>query len=155
MGSTAMRTLAFWQSMNSFRRPGVMVINTANIPCYIHVSFRTFKILKYILSQLSLLNQVSWPTPCWFEHCPHFEVSESSQCQCFHFLQNADCAHGLPKTWCGRLHPDCWWKYLKPVVWCAPCMVCGSTMQATRFRRPQVLIAAHKSLSNLRKHYQW
>jgi len=42
--STAMRTLAFWQSMNSFRRPGVSVINTASILCYMKVSFRTFKI---------------------------------------------------------------------------------------------------------------
>jgi len=39
-----MRTLAFWQSMNSFRRPGVSVINTASILCYMKVSFRTFKI---------------------------------------------------------------------------------------------------------------
>ena len=40
--STEMRTLAFWQSMNSFRRPDVRVINTASILCYIKVNFRTF-----------------------------------------------------------------------------------------------------------------
>jgi len=39
-----MRTLAFWQSMNSFQRPGVSVINTASILCHMKVSFRTFKI---------------------------------------------------------------------------------------------------------------
>jgi len=44
LGSTAMWTLAYWQSMNSFRRPGVSVINTASILCYKKVSFSTFKI---------------------------------------------------------------------------------------------------------------
>jgi len=39
-----MRTVAFWQSINSFRRPGVSVINTASILCFMKVSFRTFKI---------------------------------------------------------------------------------------------------------------
>jgi hypothetical protein len=38
------RTLAFSQSMNSCRRPGVSVINTASILRYMMVSFRTFKI---------------------------------------------------------------------------------------------------------------
>jgi len=34
----------FWQSMNSFWQPGVRVINTASIRCYMNVSFSTFKI---------------------------------------------------------------------------------------------------------------
>jgi len=42
----------------------------------------------------------------------------------------------------------------KPAVWRVPCKVCGFLMQATRFQRLQVLIAAHKSSSELRKHYQ-
>jgi len=39
-----MRSLAFWHSMNSFRRPGVSIINTTSILCYIKVSFSNFKI---------------------------------------------------------------------------------------------------------------
>ena len=39
-----MRSLGFCQSMNSFRRPGVSVINTASILSFMKVSFRTFKI---------------------------------------------------------------------------------------------------------------
>jgi hypothetical protein len=38
-----MWTLAFWESTNSFRRPGVSVINPAHMLCYMKVSFRTFK----------------------------------------------------------------------------------------------------------------
>jgi len=41
-----MRALAVWQSMNSFRRPGVSVINTATILCYMTVNFRNFKISR-------------------------------------------------------------------------------------------------------------
>ena len=54
IGSTAMRNLAFWRSMNSFRRPGVSVINTAIILCYMKVSFGTFKISwnMYFLNHL-------------------------------------------------------------------------------------------------------
>jgi len=54
IGSTAISTLAFRQSMNSFRKPCVTVINTASIRCYIKVSFKFFKIswdtyfLKYL-----------------------------------------------------------------------------------------------------------
>ena len=44
IGSTAMWTLASSKSMNSFRQPGVSVINTASIWCYMKVNFRTFKI---------------------------------------------------------------------------------------------------------------
>jgi len=88
--------------------------------------FQDFQnILKYILSQLSLLNLVSLPTPCWFEHCPLLELFDSSQCLCFNSLQIADRTQGLPKTWCGLLHPDCSWINPKPAVWCAPCNVCG------------------------------
>jgi len=43
IGCTAMRNLAFWQSINLFRWPGVSVINTANIHCYTKVSFSTFQ----------------------------------------------------------------------------------------------------------------
>jgi len=38
-----MRTLDFWQSINSFLRPGASVINTASILCYMKVSCRTLK----------------------------------------------------------------------------------------------------------------
>jgi len=117
--------------------------------------FQDFQnIMKYVLSQLSLLNLVSWPTPGWFWHCFHFEVFDSSWCLCFHSLQIADRAHGLPKTWCGFLHWDSSWMHIKQTVWRAPCMVYGSSMQATRFQRPQVLIGARVSSSNLREHYQ-
>jgi len=34
--------------------------------------------------------------------------------------------------------------HLKPVVWCAPCMVCGSSKQSTGLERPWVLIASHR-----------
>ena len=117
--------------------------------------FQDFQnIMKYVLSQLSLLNLVSWPTPYWFYHCPLFEVFDSSQCLYFHSLQIADLTNGLPKTWCGLGHQDCSWMHCKPAVWRAPFMVCGSSMQATQFRRPLVLIAARVSSNNLRKHYQ-
>ena len=43
MGSTAIRTLAVWRSMNSFWRPGVNIINTVSIWCSTKVSFSTFK----------------------------------------------------------------------------------------------------------------
>jgi len=54
IGSTAVRTLPFWQAMNSFRRPGVSVINTASILWYMTVNFRTFKISwnTYLLNYL-------------------------------------------------------------------------------------------------------
>ena len=41
---TSILTLAIWQSMNSCWRPGVSVINTATILCYIKVSLSTFKL---------------------------------------------------------------------------------------------------------------
>ena len=44
IGSTAIRMLACWQEMNSFRWPCVSVINTSSIHCYMKVSFRTFNI---------------------------------------------------------------------------------------------------------------
>jgi len=49
-----MRTLAFWQWMNSFGWAGVSVINTASILCFMKVSFRTFKISwnTYFLNHL-------------------------------------------------------------------------------------------------------
>jgi len=111
-------------------------------------------ILKCVLSQLSLLNLVSWPTPCWFEHSPPVEVFDSSKHLCFRSRQTAEHAHVLPMTWCGLLQPDYPWMQLKPAVWRAPWMVCGSSMQTTLMRKPQVLIAAHESSSNLRKHFQ-
>jgi hypothetical protein len=42
---TAVGTLAFWHWMNLFWWPGLSVINTASILCYMTVNFRTFKIL--------------------------------------------------------------------------------------------------------------
>ena len=42
--STVMQTVAVWPSINTFRQPGVSVINTASILCYMKVTFRTFKI---------------------------------------------------------------------------------------------------------------
>jgi len=49
-----MRSWACWQSMNLFRWPGVSVINTASILCYMKVSFRTFEISSnmYFLNDL-------------------------------------------------------------------------------------------------------
>ena len=41
--STAIGILACWQSLNSFQWPGVSVINTGSILCYMTVSNRTFK----------------------------------------------------------------------------------------------------------------
>ena len=55
IGRTAMWTLAFWQSMNSFRWPGVSVINPGIIFHYMKVSFRTLKI--------------SWKTYFLIYHC--------------------------------------------------------------------------------------
>jgi hypothetical protein len=119
------------------------------------VEFQDFQnMMKYILSQLSLVNLVPWLAPCWFYHCLLFEVFDYSHCLCFHSLQIADCAQGLPKTWCSLIHPDCSWEHLKPAVWCVPWMEYGSAKQATRLHRPQVLITAHVSWSNLRKNYQ-
>jgi len=40
--STGIRTLSSWQWMNSFRPPGVWVINTASILCFMNLSFRSF-----------------------------------------------------------------------------------------------------------------
>jgi len=117
-------------------------------------SARTELFFADVLSQLSLLKLVSWPTPCWFKQCPYFKVFDSSHCLCFHSIQICDHAHGLPKTWCGLLHRDCSWMHLQPAVLHAPWMVCGSSMLATQFRRPQGLIAANQSSSNLRKQYQ-
>jgi len=149
-----MVTSAFWHSNNSFPRPGVSKIKNTHSLLY-EGQFQDFQsILKYVLSQFTLLNLVSWLTPCWFQHCPLFEVFESSQCLCFHYLQIADCADGVLKPRCRLLHWGCSWIHLKPAVWRVPCMVCGSSIHATQFRTPQGLIVAHKSLSNLRKHYQ-
>jgi len=39
-----MRTLALWQSMNSFRQPGVSINDWASILCYMKVSFSTFNL---------------------------------------------------------------------------------------------------------------
>jgi hypothetical protein len=110
--------------------------------------------MKYNLAQFFLINLVSWPTPYWFSHCPLFQVIDSSQCLCFHSLQVADHSNGLCKTWCGLLHWDCSWMHPKPAVLRAQCMVCGYSMQATRFERPQVLIALCKSWNNLKKHHE-
>jgi len=54
IGSSAIGTLALWHSMNSYHRPGVSVINTASILCYMKVSFSTFKISSnmYFLNDL-------------------------------------------------------------------------------------------------------
>jgi len=117
--------------------------------------FQNFQnMVIYVLSQLSFRNLVSWPKPYWFERCPLFEALDSSQCLCFHSLQIADRAHGLPKTWCGRLHWDCSWMHLIPVVWRAPCTLCGSSKLTTQFLWPRVLIAARVTSSNLRRHCQ-
>ena len=43
IGCTTTRTLAFWQSTNSFWRPGVSIINPASILCYVKINSRTFK----------------------------------------------------------------------------------------------------------------
>jgi hypothetical protein len=47
-------TVAFWQLINLFQRPGVSVINTASILCYMYVSFRAFAIScnTYFLNHL-------------------------------------------------------------------------------------------------------
>jgi len=111
------------------------------------------KYFKYILSQLSLLNLVSWPTPCWLLHCPLYKVFDSFQCICFHSLQITDHTHGLPKPWCGLLNPDCSWMQLKEAEWCAACIVCCCSMQATRCERPQGLIVICESFNNMRKCY--
>ena len=52
--STAIRTLALWQSLNSFQWPRVRVIYTASILCYINISFRSFKMSsnRYFLNYL-------------------------------------------------------------------------------------------------------
>jgi len=52
--STAMRTLAFWQSMNPFRQPGDSVIYTVSIVGSMKVSFSTFRISwnTYFLNNL-------------------------------------------------------------------------------------------------------
>jgi len=54
IGSTAMRTVAFRHSLNSFRQPGVSVINTTSILCYMKLSFSTCKISwnTYLLNYL-------------------------------------------------------------------------------------------------------
>jgi hypothetical protein len=117
--------------------------------------FQDFQnIMKYILSQWSLLNLVSWPTPYWFLHWPLFEDFDSSWCLYFHFLQIADGTQGLPKIWCGVIHQDWLWMPLTPAVWHMPYMIYGSSMPDTRFQRPQVMIAAPVSSRNLRKHYE-
>jgi len=71
------------------------------------------------------------------------------------FSQIADHGYGLPKIRCGLLHRECSWMHLKPTVRRVPCMVYGSSMQATGFQRPQVLITVHMPLSNLRQNYRW
>jgi len=106
-------------------------------------------IMKYVLSQLSLLNLVSWLTPCWFHHSPLFEIFDSYRSLCVHFLHNADRADGLPKTWCGLLHSDCNWMHQKRAEWCAPWVVCGLSMRATRFRMPQRWLVTYETSSNL------
>jgi len=54
IASSAMGNLAHCQLMNSFDRPGVSVINTSSILCYMKVSFSTSKISwnMYILNYL-------------------------------------------------------------------------------------------------------
>ena len=141
--------------MNSFWWPGVSVINIPSNLWYMKGQFQDFQnMFQFILSQLFLLNLVSWQTLCCFEHCPTFEVFDSSQCLRFHSLEIADHAHGLPKPWWGLSHPDCSWMHLEQAEWHAPCMVCGFLMQATRFRSLQGLVVIRESSSNLRKRYQ-
>ena len=43
LGSAAMCSLSFWQSMNSFQWPGISVINKANILYSMKVSFKCFE----------------------------------------------------------------------------------------------------------------
>jgi len=54
IGRTAIRTLACWQWINPFRRPGVNVIHAATIRCYIIVSFKVFRLSSnmYFLNYL-------------------------------------------------------------------------------------------------------
>jgi len=141
--------------MTLFRRPGVSIINTPSILCFMMVSVTTFEILSNsVLSQCWLLNLVSWPTPFWIQHGPLLKVFHSSWYQSFHSSQIADHAHGLPKTQCGVLNRVCSWMHQKPAGWRWPCMISGFSIQAKRFRSLQVLIAAQVWSSNLRKHYQ-
>jgi len=63
-----MRTMGFWQLMNSFRQPAVSVIITASILCYMKVNFRTFKISW----NMYFLNYLCWT---WFHGRHHIDSS--------------------------------------------------------------------------------
>jgi len=142
--------VGFRQSIKWFRQPGVSIINIASIRCYMKVSFRTFKNTWNTYFHTYL--RKTW------SHGQHHVDSSIALCMkfwvCLHLLQIADRADGLPKTWSSLSQPDCSWIHLKPAEWCVPCMVCGFSMQATRFRRPQGLIIIHKLLSNLTMGHQ-
>jgi len=56
IGSTTIRTLAVWESMNPFRQPGVSVIDAASILCYMMANFRTSK----TWSTSYFLNYLCW-----------------------------------------------------------------------------------------------
>jgi len=62
MGSTAIRTSAIWQSINSFRLPGVRVINTASILCDMKLSFSTWIIcwITYFRNYLRYTRSHRW-----------------------------------------------------------------------------------------------
>jgi hypothetical protein len=111
-------------------------------------------ISNYLLFQFFLLDLISWQTPCRFLHCPLFKVFHSAEHQCFHSLHIANCAHGLPKTWCTLSPGDRSRTYPKLTEYFVPSMVCGFTMLATGFWRPQVMTAVHNSLSNVMNHCQ-
>jgi len=154
IGSTAMWTLAFWQSMKLFWRPDVSVINTASILCYMKVIFRTSKIwwnthFLYYLCKT------------WFHgrHLIDSSVALRSKSltlpieYAFILFKLLIALIGFPQLG-ALLHRDCSWMHLKPAVWCVQSKVCGLSMQATVLQRPRVLIAARLSSSDSRKHYQ-
>jgi hypothetical protein len=70
-----MSTLAFWQSMNWVRQPGVSILNTASILCYMNVNFMSFKMAwnMYFLNQLCL----AWSN---IQHLVESSIALFSQC---------------------------------------------------------------------------
>jgi len=139
MGSTAMRTLAFWQSMNSFRCPSVSVINTGSIFCYMKVNFRTFKISW----NTYLLNYLCWT---WF-YARHLIDSSVALFRSL-WLFSMSMLSFTPNCWSHPLaSQDLVWHFTLRMLMNAPkasCMTCA--MQGIWFLQAGHLIAEASSV---------
>jgi hypothetical protein len=150
-----MRTLADWQSINSFEQPDVRIIKRATILGYIKAIFGRFKIpwhmdiFNYHCQTWSHGRHLIGSSIALFSKA--LTISIVYACTLSKMLSVLMCCLKLGAAfyiW------DCSGMHLMPAVWLAPCKLWRFSMLATRFRKPQMLIAACVSSGNLRRHYK-